>query len=93
MEWDISILQGLILTGNATAVSKQYINQEHTLHASGRTLFDVEARYKTNVSSFPLNLAASINNVTNKAYWGMPQLSSLALGAPRTFMLSASIDF
>lgn len=93
MEWDISILQGLILTGNATAVSKQYINQEHTLHASGRTLFDVEARYKTNVSSFPLNLAASINNVTNNAYWGMPQLSSLALGAPRTYMLSASIDF
>lgn len=93
MEWDISMLQGLTLTGNATAVSKQYINQENTLHASGRTLFDVGARYKTNVSSFPLNLAASINNVTNKAYWGMPQLSSLALGAPRTYMLSASIDF
>lgn len=93
MEWDISMLQGLTLTGNATAVSKQYINQENTLHASGRTLFDVGARYKTNVSSFPLSLAASINNVTNKAYWGMPQLSSLALGAPRTYMLSASIDF
>ena len=93
MEWDISMLQGLTLTGNATAVSKQYINQENTLHASGRTLFDIGARYKTNVSSFPLSLAASINNVTNKAYWGMPQLSSLALGAPRTYMLSASIDF
>ncbi|WP_434279095.1 TonB-dependent receptor [Acinetobacter sp. CE-15] len=93
MEWDISMLQGLTLTGNVTAVSKQYINQENTLHASGRTLFDVGARYKTNVSSFPLSLAASINNVTNKAYWGMPQLSSLALGAPRTYMLSASIDF
>jgi iron complex outermembrane receptor protein len=40
-----------------------------------------------------VTLRASVSNLTNKAYWGMPLLSSLALGAPRTFQLSASMDF
>ncbi|OTG88303.1 TonB-dependent siderophore receptor [Acinetobacter sp. ANC 4558] len=93
VEWDISQLHGLTLTGNITAVSKQYINQENTLYASGRTLYDLGARYKSNVLSYPVVIRTTINNVTNKAYWGMPQLSNLALGAPRTYMLSASIDF
>ncbi len=39
----------------------------------------------------PLALRATVNNVTNKAYWGMPLLSSLALGAPRTVLLSATM--
>lgn len=93
LEWDTSILDGLTLTANATAVSKQYINQENTLSASGRTLFDLGARYKSALVQFPMTIRASVNNVTNKAYWGMPQLSSLALGAPRTYMLSVSLDF
>ena len=41
----------------------------------------------------PVTLRASVTNVTNKAYWGAPLLSSLGLGAPRTFGLSATVDF
>lgn len=93
LEWDTPLLDGLTLTGNATAVSKQYINQENTIFASGRTLFDLGARYKLASVQFPMTIRATVNNVTNKAYWGMPQLSSLALGAPRTYMLSVSLDF
>ncbi|KAF1028304.1 MAG: Ferric-anguibactin receptor FatA [Acinetobacter bereziniae] len=93
LEWDTPTLDGLTLTANATAVFKQYINQENTLSASGRTLFDLGARYKSALVQFPMTIRASVNNVTNKAYWGMPQLSSLALGAPRTYMLSVSLDF
>lgn len=93
LEWDTPMVQGLTLTGNATAVSKQYINQENTLFVSGRTLFDLGARYQLELAQRPLSIRASVNNVTNKAYWGMPQLSSLVLGAPRTYMLSVSLDF
>lgn len=78
---------------NATAMSEQYINADNSLSVPGHTIYDVGARYTTNISSHPLTLRANINNVTNKAYWGMPLLSSLALGAPRTFMLSATLDF
>lgn len=93
VEWDVPTLQGLTLTGNATAMSKQYISADNNLSVPGRTLFDVGARYSTTVAGRPLALRASVNNVTNKAYWGMPLLSSLALGAPRTVLVSATMDF
>ncbi|WP_043517703.1 TonB-dependent receptor [Achromobacter arsenitoxydans] len=93
VEWDVPVVQGLTLTANAISVSKQYISADNSLSVGGRTTFDVGARYATKVADRPVMLRASITNLTNKAYWGMPQLSSLALGAPRTFMLSASMDF
>jgi len=93
VEWDVPVVQGLTLTANATSVSKQYISADNSLSVGGRTTYDVGARYATRVADRPVVLRAAINNLTNKAYWGMPQLSSLALGAPRTFMLSASMEF
>ncbi|WP_373981578.1 TonB-dependent receptor [Achromobacter sp. JD417] len=93
VEWDVPVVQGLTLTANATSVSKQYISADNSLSVGGRTTYDVGARYATRVADRPVVLRAAINNLTNKAYWGMPQLSSLALGAPRTFMLSASMAF
>jgi iron complex outermembrane receptor protein len=93
VEWDVPALEDFTLTGNATAMSKQYISADNSLSVPGRTLFDVGARYSTTVAGRPLALRARVNNVTNKAYWGMPLLSSLALGAPRTVLLSATMDF
>ncbi|HBP41195.1 MAG TPA: TonB-dependent siderophore receptor [Halomonas sp.] len=92
-EWDLSAAPGLTLTANATAMSEQYINSDNSLSVPGHTIYDVGARYTTHLSGYPLTLRATIDNVTDKAYWAMPQLSSLALGAPRTFMFSASLDF
>ncbi len=45
------------------------------------------------MADHPVTLRGTVENVTNKAYWGMPLLTSLGLGAPRTVQLSASIDF
>lgn len=92
-EWDIPTMQSLTLTANATSVSKQYVNADNSLSIPGRTVFDLGTRYDTKVSSYPLVLRATVTNVTNKVYWAKPHFTSLALGAPRTFMLSASIDF
>lgn len=93
-EWDTQVAQGtLTLSGNINAVSKQYINAENTLSVPGRTLLDVGARYSTKVENHPVTFRANIYNLTNKAYWAQPQLTNLALGAPRTYMLSVSYDF
>ncbi|MFX5295611.1 TonB-dependent ferric acinetobactin receptor BauA [Acinetobacter baumannii] len=93
-EWDTQVAQGtLTLSGNINAVSKQYINAENTLSVPGRTLLDVGARYSTKVEDHPVTFRANIYNLTNKAYWAQPQLTNLALGAPRTYMLSVSYDF
>lgn len=93
VEWDMPALQGLTLTANATTASKQYLSADNSLSVPGRTVFDVGARYATKVAGNPLTLRAAITNVTNKSYWAKPHYTSLALGAPRTFMLSASMDF
>ncbi|MNK83075.1 Ferrichrome receptor FcuA precursor [compost metagenome] len=91
VEWDVPHVQGLTLTGNAIFLSKQYINAENSLSVPGRTVFDLGARYSASLGRHPLVLRATVQNLTNKAYWA----GSLGngLGAPRTFLLSASVDF
>lgn len=93
LEWDTPLLDGLTLTANATAVSKQYISADNTQSIPGYTIYDVGARYAMQVASHPVTLRGTVNNVTNKDYWGMPLLSTLGLGAPRTVQLSATVDF
>lgn len=93
MEWDVPAMQGLTLTTNATWADKQYLSADNSLSIPGRTVFDVGARYATKVAGRPLTLRAAVTNVTNKAYWAKPHYTSLALGAPRTFQLSATMDF
>ena len=57
----------------------------------GRTVYDVGARYRATVAVTPVTLRANVLNLTNKAYWagGLGN----GLGAPRTFLLSASVEF
>lgn len=93
MEWDIPRLHGLTLTGNVTSQSKQYISADNSLSIPGYTLFDVGARFTTQVASKPVTLRANIANLGDKDYWGVPLTQSLGLGAPRTYELSATVDF
>lgn len=92
-EWDMPAVQGLTLMANATAASRQYVSADNSLSVSGRTVFDLGARYVTKVSGNPLTLQVAVTNVANKAYWANAHYRMLALGAPRTFHLSATMDF
>ncbi|MDD0975279.1 TonB-dependent receptor [Pseudomonas fontis] len=93
VEWDTPVVDGLTLTANATSLSKQYISADNSLSIPGYTIFDVGARFATQVASRPVTLRANVSNLTNKDYWGVPLTASLGLGAPRTFELSATVDF
>lgn len=92
-EWDLPVVQGLTLTANATSASKQYLSSDNSMSVPGRTVYDLGSRYVSSISGHPLTLRAAVTNVTNKAYWAKPHYTSLALGAPRTFHLSATVDF
>ena len=89
-EWDIPGVQGLTASANMVAMSKQYISADNSLWVAGRTVYDLGARYATTVANRPVTLRAKVSNVFNKAYWA-GSLGS-GLGAPRTFLLSASVD-
>lgn len=93
VEWDTPMLPGLTLTANATSVSKQYLNADNSLSIPGHTVFDLGARHSSVVSDHQLTLRAAVTNVGNKAYWAKPHYTTLAVGAPRTVNLSATVDF
>ncbi|MEN5299822.1 TonB-dependent receptor [Brucella sp. TWI559] len=92
LEYDVAYMQGLTVTGNINHVGKRYVNNTNTLSVPSYTTLDLGLRYLTKVADKPLTLRASVLNVTNESYWGWSSLSG-GLGKPRTFLLSASVDF
>ncbi|MGP5311178.1 TonB-dependent receptor [Psychrobacter faecalis] len=93
VEWDLPLVENLTLTANANAVSKQYLENDNIQSLPGRTIYGVGARYLTSVNDKPLTLRGSVENVMNKAYWTTADYNDLAIGEPRTFLLSATMDF
>ncbi|MNU52044.1 Ferrichrome receptor FcuA precursor [compost metagenome] len=97
VEWDVPGVRGLSLDGRVVATGPSYADAANTLRVPGWTRFDVGARYLTEVAGKLVTLRARIDNLTNRNYWasvgGYPNNGYLVLGAPRTFTLSASVDF
>ena len=91
VEYDLAFVPGVTLTANAIHTGKKYINQTNTLSIPSWERYDIGARYTTKIAHYPLTLRANIINVANKSYWQ----GSLwrGVGDPRTFNLSATMDF
>ena len=96
-EWDIPGMPGLTLSGRAVHTSSQYANEANTLSVPSWTRFDLGARYVTTVAEQAITFRARVDNVTDRDYWasvgGYPGYGYLVLGAPRTFVLSATVNF
>lgn len=98
-EYDLLDVPGLTLTGNINHAGKQYATSDHRISLDSYTTYDVGARYAFKVETKPVTLRATVQNVTNKAYWlgswygGNGSGLSGGLGAPRTVLLSGTVDF
>nr|WP_255632138.1 TonB-dependent receptor [Xenophilus sp. Marseille-Q4582] len=93
-EWDVPAVQGLTLTGTVIYNSAAWLNSANTQRAPAWTRLDLGARYATQAAGYPLTLRATLQNATNRGYWDASWRDGLAiLGAPRTFLLSATVDF
>ncbi len=79
-EWDVPAIPGLTVTGNATAVSKQYISADNSLWAAGRVTYDLGARYATKVAGNPVTFRATVLNVSNKGLLGHATAVQLGTG-------------
>jgi len=94
LDWDTPWVPGLSLNGRVISTSSMYFDAANQLRMPGWSRVDIGARYRTKVGSQPLVLRASLENVSDKAYWVTSTNPSYAtVGAPRTLMLSAQIDF
>ena len=93
-EWDVPGVRGLTLDGRVAYTGSVYADSDNTLKVPSWTRFDLGARYLTEVQGRVVTLRANIQNVADRNYWASVGGSGyLVLGAPRTFMLSATIDF
>ncbi len=96
-EWDVAALSGLTLDGRIVLTGEQYADAANTVELDGWTRLDIGARYTLDIAERPVTLRARIENLTDEAYWastgGFPGANYLILGNPRTFSVSASVDF
>jgi iron complex outermembrane receptor protein len=96
-EWDIAQVPGLSLNARAVYTAKQYADAANTQQLSSWTRFDLGANYLTRVMERDVTFRARVDNAFDRNYWasagGYPGAGYLVLGAPRTFTVSASVDF
>ncbi len=96
-EWAVPGVRGLSLDGRLTASGSSYADSANSLRVPGWTRLDIGARYLTELQGRLVTLRARVDNVADRNYWssvgGYTNAGYLVLGAPRTFVVSASVDF
>ena len=96
-EWDFLALPGLTLEGRFIHTGSQYADQANTVEVDDWSRIDLGLRYDTVWQDRALMLRFRVQNATDEDHWtsvgGFPGANYLVLGAPRTLMLSASLDF
>lgn len=98
LEWDVPGAKGLTLTGRALYTASQYADRANTMSIPSWTRLDLGARYLTTMGNKLVTWRARVDNVTDRNYWASvggasPTNTYMVLGAPRTFTLTASIEF
>jgi len=92
LDWDTPWVQGLSLNGRVINTSAIWYDAANTLRMPAWTRVDIGARYATRIAGKPVVLRANLENVADKAYW-VTASGYTTVGAPRTLMLSAQVDF
>jgi iron complex outermembrane receptor protein len=93
-EYDLPWVRGLTVTGRMIYTSKMFYDQANTQSVPDWTRFDFGLRYAfTGPAGKPVVLRASVENAFDRTYWASAARGFLAVGAPRTYVLSAQVDF
>jgi iron complex outermembrane recepter protein len=92
LDWDTPWVDGLSFNGRAIGTSSAYYNSANTVSVPGWTRLDIGARYTTKAAGKPIVLRANLENLLDKNYW-LQSGTFLTIAAPRTLLLSATIDF
>ncbi|WP_421705101.1 TonB-dependent receptor [Alloalcanivorax xenomutans] len=98
LEYRVPQLPDLALDGRVIYTSSQYADEANTQKVDSWTRLDLGARYLIALSdSMFLTLRGRVENVTGEDYWasagGFPGYGYLTVGAPRTVLLSATLDY
>lgn len=91
LDWDTPFVPGLSVNGRVIHTSSVYTSAANNLNMPSWTRMDLGARYALKVSGKPVVLRANLENVFDREYWITS--TYVTVGAPRTLMLSAQVDF
>lgn len=93
-EWDIPALPGVTATARVIHTSSQPLTVDNSIRLPAWTRVDLGARYATRIAGHAVVFRGSVENLTNRRYWdSVPAFQTVTYAAPRTFLLSASVDF
>lgn len=94
---DWNLMEALSVDARIVYTSSQAASADNTLEIPSWTRLDLGARYEIEWNQRNITLRARVDNVTDKNYWasvgGSFGANYLVLGGPRTFLVSASLDF
>ncbi len=94
---DVPGVAGLAISPRVVYTGSQYADINNTMAIPSWTRVDIGARYVTEINKQLVTFRARLDNVFDRNYWastgGYPGYGYLVLGAPRTFTISATIDF
>lgn len=94
LEWDTTFLPGLTLSAAVNYTDKQFVDAANQQKIPAWATLDLGVRYKTLVGETPVTFRATIENVTDEAYWSsVNKWGMMAQGKPRTAYLSVTADF
>lgn len=84
---------GLKLSADMKYTGNTMLNASNQLNVPGYTVANIGASYTTRIAGRNTTFRAAINNVANRRYWEYQYDNYIKPGDPRTFSLSAKIDF
>lgn len=94
VEWDVPALEGLTLVGDLAYTGAQFVDQANRLRIPGWTRTDLGLRYATRIAGRKTTLRATVQNVADRKAWaGVTSWGAVSPMIPRTFVVSASVDF
>jgi iron complex outermembrane receptor protein len=101
-EYRIPAIIGLVATFDYQFSGPRAADDTNTFTAPGYNLFDLGARYTSNIRSKPVTWRLAVDNITDRRYWSTVAPSNLTgantgnlighLGSPRTVLASVSVN-
>jgi iron complex outermembrane receptor protein len=95
-DYEVAQLPGLKLNGSWQYTGKKAFDVDNTVFVPGYHVFNAGAAYATKLAGMPTVVRANVDNLFDKFYWRdvTPELGGYLIpGAPRTFRITATMDF
>lgn len=91
--YSVNEIPGLKLRADLKHTGDVMVNQTNTVKVSSHTLINLGASYSVVLGGYPTTFRAMVNNVSNEKFWEYQYANWIKPADPRTFSVTARVDF